>query len=108
MQFNYSSTVFLLAFCAGLAATPGFAQSPMVICESQQSLEQTLDSDGSILPDDCRSASIAQLDTNERTLCLIDLSEQEGGLMDDLRNVATAQEWWVECSELVDHASPAP
>ena len=95
-----------LIFCTGLAATAGLAQSPMIICESQQSLEQTLGSDGSILPDDCRDATIAQLDSNGRALCFIDLSQGEGGLIDDLRDVATAQEWWVECSSLVEHASP--
>lgn len=106
MQISFIGSVHSLIFCAGLAATAGLAQSPMVICESQQSLEQTLGSDGSILPDDCRDATIAQLDSNGRALCLIDLSQQEGSLLDDLRDVATAQEWWVECTALLDHAVP--
>lgn len=106
MQFKTVSSFFSLLLCAGFMGNPALAQTSMAACESQQSLEQVLESDGSILPDDCRQISIAQLESGGRTLCLIDLSQQNGGLVDDLRGVAATQEWWVDCTALAGQASP--
>lgn len=108
MQFKSVSSFFRLICCAGFMGTPAMAQTSFTACESQHSLEQVFESDGTILPDDCREATIAQLESNGRTLCLMDLSRQDGGLMDDLRDVAAVQEWWVDCTALTEQAGSAP
>lgn len=96
---------------AGLAASmlllsgPAFAQTPLVACESQKSLEQTLNSDGGIMPDNCRSISVAKLASDGRELCLIDLSQPDGGIISNLRDVAAPDKWWVRCNELADLAA---
>ncbi|MFU8863877.1 MAG: hypothetical protein ACNA7O_08170 [Rhodobacterales bacterium] len=85
-----------LMFLSGMAT----AQTSQVACESQQSLEQTLTSDGAIMPDDCRTISIERLTSDGRDLCLVDLSESGGGIISDLRDVAAPAEWWFACDEL--------
>jgi len=88
------------AACLLLLSGPAFAQSPLIACESQQSLEQALTSDGGIMPDDCRPISVDRLTSDGRDLCLIDLSQSDGGFISDLRDVAAPEQWWVACSEL--------
>ncbi len=108
MQVRFASSFLSMILCAGFMGTPALAQTSIPLCESQHSLEQVLESDGTILPDDCREASIARLESDGRALCLIDLSQPEGGLIDDLRDVAAAQQWWAECAALAEQAGPAP
>ncbi len=84
----------------GVLSDPGLAQATLTACESQQSLEQAVTSDGSIMPDDCRPISAARLTSDGRELCLIDLSQSDGGLIDSLQYVASPDQWWVACSEL--------
>ncbi|MFC7703654.1 hypothetical protein ACFQXB_05540 [Plastorhodobacter daqingensis] len=108
MKIPYHRASAGIALGAALIAAPVLAQETAMACESQQSLQQVLESNGSIQPDDCRPIGIAQLEASGRSLCLIDLSQQDGGLIDDLRGVAAAQEWWLDCSELTRLADPAP
>ena len=91
-----------------LVSGPSFAQTPLMACESQQSLEQALTSEGGIMPDDCRSISVARLANNGRELCLMDLSQPEGGIISNLRDAASTDQWWVACRELANLAASAP
>lgn len=84
----------------------GHAQTSHVACEPQQSLEQALTSDGDIMPDDCRTISVERLSRDGRDLCLVDLSEADGGLISDLREVAVPAKWWFGCDELMELAAP--
>jgi hypothetical protein len=88
--------------CLALMSGPALAQSSLTACESQQSLEQSLQSDGGIRPDDCRPISVARLSSEGRELCLIDLSQPDSGIIASLRDVAAPDQWWVLCSDLVD------
>lgn len=88
-----------VAACVALLSGPAFAQSSLMACESQQSLEQSLQSDGGIMPDDYRPISVARLSTEGQELCLIDLSQSDGGIISSLRDVAAPDQWWVLCSD---------
>jgi hypothetical protein len=89
-----------------LVATAGFTQTPLYACESQQSLEQVIGSNADIMPDDCRQAQISQLTADGYSICLLDLSQSSGGLINDLRDVAVSQEWWIDCALLSAQADP--
>lgn len=107
IPFPRPAFVSLAAFLAVLSG-PAFAQTTLTACESQQSLEQALASNGGIMPDDCRPISVTRLTGDGRELCLIDLSQSDGGLIDSLRDVAAPDQWWVACSALAGTTIPAP
>jgi hypothetical protein len=94
----------LTAITLALSA-PVVAQTPLVACQSQQSLEQALISDGEIMPDDCRPVSIARLSSDGQELCLLDLSSDDSSLLDSLRDAAAPDQWWTLCSDLTASAS---
>ncbi len=98
--FIIFGTTFVLL--SGMA----FAQTSHLACETQQSLEQALTSDGDIMPDDCRTISVDRLSSDGRDLCLVDLSEADGGLISDLRDVAAPAKWWFGCDELMELVAP--
>lgn len=102
MEIMFKPHGILLSFSAGFIVLSGMAiaQTSSVACESQQSLEQTLTSDGAIMPDDCRPISVERLTSDGRDLCLLDLSESGGGIISDLRDAAAPAQWWVACDEL--------
>ncbi len=85
-------------------APPLAAQSPVTACESQQSLEQALTSDGEIMPDDCRAISVARLSSDGQELCLLDLSSGDASLIGSLRDAAAPDQWWMLCADLTASA----
>lgn len=85
-----------------LMSMPVAAQTPALACGSQQSLEQALMSSGEIVPDDCRPVRLSRLTSEGRDLCLLDLSQTDDGLIGSLRDVATQEQWWLDCNDLAD------
>lgn len=86
------------AICLGYPAAN--AQETIPACESQQELEQVLDSDGRIMPDGCRSVSLSVLDSDGQRLCLLDLSADGEGFVEQLRDAAISEQWWFRCEDL--------
>lgn len=74
--------------------------SQVFACSSQQELEQTMQSDGAIVPDGCRTVSVGTLDSDGRELCLLNFAAGEEDLLGQLQEAALPSEWWVECDAL--------
>ena len=81
-------------------------QETVTACPSQQGLEQVVGSNGQITPDDCRQVRISSLESNGERLCLVDLSGEDDGLVDQLREAATTERWWMRCEDLARLAAP--
>ena len=79
---------------------PVAAQETLTGCQSQQSLEQVVSSDGKLMPDDCRMLKITPVETERGRLCVVDLSSSQDGVLQQLRDAAAAQQWWVRCDAL--------
>lgn len=98
-------SVFVVA-AAGGAAT---AQLQTQACESQQSLGQLMETEGSLTPDDCRPVTITRLERDAGDLCVIDFSGADNGVVDDLLAVTRTEQWWIACEDLsegVEQRSP--
>ena len=84
---------------AGLA--PATAQNTsMTACESQQEMEQVIQSDGDLMPDGCRTLTITSVDADTGELCVLDFEATDPGLLDALQEEVTTSQWWVDCAEL--------
>ncbi|ARU01579.1 hypothetical protein [Yoonia vestfoldensis] len=94
-----------LTLVSATLALPLAAQTPVTACQSQQSLEQALTSQGEIMPDDCRAVSLARLSSDGQDLCLLDLSRDDGTLIGSLRDAAAPDQWWMLCEELMAGAT---
>lgn len=81
-------------------SAPAYAQHTIPACQSQQELEQVLASDGNIMPQGCRSVTISSLESEGQRLCLLDLSTVGDGVLEQLRDAAVNQQWWVRCEDL--------
>jgi len=105
---NLRSVVLIAALAAGTlgtATTPSFAQQSLQACSTQQELEQTLGSNGSIVPDGCRTIAIGSLVSGANRLCRIDLSSGDQGILSRLQDAAVPTEYWVRCDELAAAAT---
>jgi hypothetical protein len=85
---------------AGGGVTAAQAQQSITACESQPALEQVWNSNGQIRPDGCRDVTLSVLESDGERLCLLDLRSSEGGLLNELREVAVSEEWWVRCADI--------
>lgn len=94
-----------LALALLLTSVPAGAQESVPACQSQQELEQVVASDGRITPDGCRSLAITVLESDGQRLCLLDLSSDDEGIVDQLREAALPERWWVRCDELSQAAA---
>jgi hypothetical protein len=97
-----------LAAVLVVAATgiPAAAQVQTQVCENQQSMEQLMDSDGAMVPDDCRAAAITRFERDAGDVCVLDLSGAEGGVLDEVLAVARTDQWWIACDSLAEIAEP--
>ncbi|MCF1504811.1 hypothetical protein [Afifella sp. H1R] len=83
-------------------AAPAAAQERFPACQSQQSLQQIIGSNGELMPSDCRNLTITRLESDSGSLCLIDFSNAGGGVVQALRDAAMPEKWWVRCDQLSD------
>ncbi len=90
----------VLTAALGMGAPAAMAQEAVIACQNQQALEQVIASDGDILPDDCRSVTVAALESDGVQLCRLDLSADDDGLVTQLREVAVDERWWLRCEDL--------
>lgn len=103
---SLTKPILLLAFALPLAlhAPASLAQSPseaggIVACPDQNGLEQSINSAGSIMPEECTTLQLNSLTSDNGDLCLIDFSLDEG-FIGQLRDAAFPSQWWVRCADL--------
>ncbi|HEV7291805.1 MAG TPA: hypothetical protein VGN79_05740 [Devosia sp.] len=98
------ASLFLLALLPALTIGSGVstanAQEAVYACSSQQELEQTIDSDGAIRPENCSTLTVTSLESDGEQLCLLQLEASEEDLLGSLRDAALSSEWWVRCDAL--------
>lgn len=94
----------LVASAPAAGASAVVAQDTLQACPTQQGLEQSISSGGSITPDECQSISVNSLMADGRRLCLLDFGSEDGGFLEQLRDAALPSQWWVECELLVSAA----
>jgi hypothetical protein len=92
----------LTALCIAvvLFSSPAMADGDLTLCRSQQSIEQVMETDGQLDPDDCRPARITRLDSDAGPVCVLNLSDGGGTFLGDLREMAETGEWWLPCDAL--------
>lgn len=89
-----------------LAPLPAQAQSTMSACETEQDLQQILNSNGSYMPDNCRPLTISVVRSDNGPLCVIDFSGGDDNFLQQLKDAAVPQKWWVKCSDLQSTDAP--
>jgi hypothetical protein len=93
-----------LAVAASLALTSvaigAVEEEGFPVCETQQQLEQLLQSDGQIMPEGCRHATVVTVESAAGTVCALDLSPDDEGILERLRDVAVTTRWWTDCRNL--------
>jgi hypothetical protein len=94
------SRIAVAGFLAVLIGVPGWAQEAFPACQSQQSLEQVIATDGDLVPDDCRQVRVTEVPSDAGPLCVLDMSGTGEGVLDTLRDAALPEEWWVRCESL--------
>ncbi|GHA31190.1 hypothetical protein GCM10007989_28920 [Devosia pacifica] len=88
-----------LAFAAPAPASLAQDQS-IYACTSQQDLQQTIESDGSIVPDSCRTVNISTLTNDSGQLCLVEFGDSGGGIISQVQDFAGPQQLWFICEDL--------
>lgn len=110
-MIRLAALAFASATLAASALTPAMAQDaaapgPQIFpaCQTQQDLEQILNSDGQLMPDGCRDLSVTPVRSENGTLCVIDFSGESQGVLQNLRDAALPDQWWVQCDSLTANA----
>lgn len=107
MRISPTAVLIALALPLSMLSTASFAQSTspakpgVTACPTQSDLEQSINSDGSITPDDCTTLQVNSLTADSGAeLCLIDF-DVEKGIIGQIRDAAFPTQWWVKCDDLV-------
>jgi hypothetical protein len=96
--------ITLVGVLAG--TSPALAQTVPTACESQRSLEQVIQSEGELMPDDCRRLSITSIPTEVARLCQLNFqTPSDPGVLDRLTEATAPTQWWVECARLAEGAN---
>ncbi|UIJ72184.1 hypothetical protein [Aurantimonas sp. HBX-1] len=109
-MLRYATLALASAAFAAAISAPAVAQDAaparqgFPACQTQQDLEQILNSDGQLMPDGCRTLSITPVRSENGTLCVIEFSEAGQGVLQNLRDVALPDQWWVRCDSLTENA----
>ena len=90
------ASVLIVGASAGSAAAQFQTQS----CGSQRSMEQLMETEGSLTPDDCRAVTLTRLERADGDLCMLDFSGTDAGVVDDLLAVTRTEQWWIACESL--------
>ncbi|MDZ5697549.1 hypothetical protein [Chelativorans sp. M5D2P16] len=83
-----------------MTSAAAVAQGSIPACPEQQQLEQVLGSNGDIMPEGCRNVNISVLESDGDRLCMVDLSGSGEGVVEQLREAAVDQRWWMRCQDV--------
>jgi pyrimidine operon attenuation protein/uracil phosphoribosyltransferase len=103
-----SAVALATVLAVGTSGIPVAAQVQTQVCESQQSMEQVMETEGALAPDDCRPATITRLQRDTGDICVIDVSGADSGVVDELLAVARTDQWWIACEDLAEVMQRAP
>jgi hypothetical protein len=95
--------LFAAAACAvawGAAPAPASAQDAVVACHTQQQIEQLVRDNGQIMPEGCRNIRIRTVNRPTGDLCVLDTSQDNGGITGAIVEATTDTQWWVRCRDL--------
>lgn len=95
-----AGTALALAVGGGPAMGQAVIDETIYACTSQQELEQTVQSSGSIVPDGCRTLTVESLTSDTEELCLLNFAAGEEDLLGQLQEAAAPSEWWLRCDAL--------
>ncbi|MCB8836647.1 hypothetical protein [Aurantimonas sp. VKM B-3413] len=99
-----AAAALLLPGLAGSAlaqdATGASAQRTVSACQSEQDLQQVINSDGQLSPDGCRQITITPVRSENGQLCVLDFANGDEGIINQLRSAAMPDKWWVRCDSL--------
>jgi hypothetical protein len=99
-----------IAFACVFAASPmlsdssAHAQPTIVMCNSQQALEQVVNSNGQLTPDGCRNVSVTPVQNPNGRLCVLGFAPAQGGLLQKLSDSVMPDSWWVQCDKFEEVA----
>ena len=97
------SRLFLsLGFALSAIAPVTAQETSLTACESQQEMEQVIQSNGDLMPDGCRTLTITSVEAEAGELCVLNFEATDPGLLDSLQEEVTTTQWWVDCAELTD------
>ncbi len=89
-----------LGFALSALAPAAAQDTTLTACESQQEMEQVIQSDGDLMPDGCRTLTITSIEADTGELCVLDFEAADPGVLDALQEEVTTTRWWVDCAEL--------
>ena len=89
----------LAALALGVTS-PALGQMSVPACPSQQEIEQVLQSQGRLMPDGCRTITITTVRTPAGELCVLDLGEEDPGIVGAITEAAVPTQWWVACADI--------
>ncbi len=95
--------LFACAACAVAwiaSPSPASAQDAVVACHTQQQIEQLVRDKGQIMPDGCRNIRIRTVNQPTGDLCVLDISQTNGGITGAIVAATTDTDWWVRCRDL--------
>ncbi|KAA0574528.1 hypothetical protein [Azospirillum sp. Sh1] len=94
----FAGTACVLAWIA--APSQATAQDAVVACHTQQQIEQLVRDKGQIMPDGCRNIWIRTVNRPTGDLCVLDISQTNGGITGAIVEATTDTQWWVRCRDL--------
>lgn len=96
LRFIFTGFGLLIFGLAGASA-----QEPLIACQEQAELEQVHASNGDIVPEGCREVALSVLEDDGQRLCLVDFTGAGEGFIDQLREAAVTERWWMRCDDLL-------
>jgi hypothetical protein len=85
---------------AASASSPAFAQLSFPACESQQEIEQVIQSQGELMPEGCRTVTITAVDTPAGELCVLVFEQEDPGVVGAITQAAVPTQWWVAGADI--------
>jgi hypothetical protein len=82
------------------ATSPALAQVSFPACESQQEMEQVIQSEGELMPEGCRTVTVTPVDTPAGELCALEFQEEDPGIVGAIAEAAVPTQWWVACADI--------
>ncbi len=84
------------------APAPALAQEQesFPACETQQEMEQVIQSQGELMPDGCRTVTITPVDTPAGELCALEFEAEDPGIVGAITEAAVPTQWWMACADI--------
>lgn len=98
LQFGVAGVALAVVVASGVAQAK--STTGVRICPSRDKAEQIVQSQGNLVPDDCRMVTVTRVDSPAGPICQIDLGQNGQGVLSSLRDAVTTDHWWTACDNL--------